>query len=498
MHARISDLDIPLLVGSSRAVGVVPSTDEYNEDHQPSAGISVDHDYKDNVVEYFVHGSKYLSHALKLLHQVRPFEGLVFIPLSVCEMVLMKYIGEIAGAVYKSLVDLDQGAMQRTLIHALVLYGLFIVLATSTEWISGIITVVWRSRLSGAIHNAYFRNQSFGTVCGRLDNCDQRLTSEISGICSKLPVVVQKISSSPLKLLFYGHLTTKYTGFISVIVSICFFVASVMVQKIVTIPFARELVQLEQYEGYFRSSHMRMKNACVDIALQSGHAAEIHEIDRCFDNVLASQRVIVFKRACVVGVTKLVDYCGALLNYILIAIAIFLGQRGGIGGDRAEFISNASFFTLTFIFTLTEIVDLSQDMSEILSLVCRVYGLSDMLEETENDSIQESIAVQDMESVDAFVPPTLFESKDGTMLMEISIVQLEGTLLDDVRAVFPSALLEHVQSITCCMTLQPRKGLDFESMDTCLNDYLEWERSMIHVLGSHAWCDSVDPKTCVE
>jgi ABC-type uncharacterized transport system fused permease/ATPase subunit len=500
MHASTADIDIPLLVGARRAVGLATEVEvSSNLNSHPSTRVSVDQEYQDNVSDYFVHRPRYLSHALKLYHDVRPYEGLLFVPLSVFEMLLMKYIGEIAGSVYKSLVNLDEPAFRKTLFHALALYGMYIVLTTISEWMRGMISVVWRSRLSVAMHDAYFRNQSFGSVCSKLDNCDQRLTSEISGICLKLPIIVQKISASPLKLLFYGYLTSRYTGFLSIIFVTVFFTASILLQKLVTIPLARELVQLEQCEGYYRSSHMRIKNASVDIALQSGQMAETNEIDRCFDTVLQSQRMIVFRRACVVGVTKLVDYSGALLNYMLIAMAIFLGKRGGAAGDGAEFISNASFFTLTFIFTLTEIVDLSQDVSEVLSLVCRVYGLSDMLVDAEVSSItQQCIAEQDtgiQKEFSVFMPPSLFESKQGNRVMEISILVLEGELLDNVRAIFPSGSLTYEKSITCCMTLQPRRGPDFESMDMCLNEYLDWERSMIGILGRQSWCDSIDPKT---
>lgn len=497
MHASTADINIPLLVGARRP-GTVETSEVPNSDRQTTTRVSVDHAYEDNVSSYFVDRSRYLLHASKLLHDVRPYEGLVFLPLSILEMLLMKYIGEIAGSVYKSLVELDDVMIRHTLIRAIALYVAFIVLAACTEWTSGMLTVVWRLRLSGVIHAAYFEKQSFGSVCSKIDNCDQRLTSEISGICSKLPSMVQTISASPLKLLFYGYLTSTYTGILSIVVVFGFFVVSIMFQKMVTIPLARGLVHFEQSEGDFRSGHMRIKNGAIDIALQPGNIAEMNHINLLFQKVLGSQRTIVFRRACLVGVTKMVDYCGALLNYILISLAIFLGHRGGDGGDRAEFVSNASFFTLTFIYTLTEIVDLSESVSEVLSLLCRVYGLSDMLCATEErDEIQHTLErAGKPHSFEVIVPTTLFVPSNNTgAVMEVSILEVQGDLLADIKAVFPSAPLGQHHMITCCMTLQPRKGVDLESMDRCLNKYLGWERNMMQQLGPHFWSDSIDPKT---
>lgn len=506
MHASTSDVDFPLLVPTSRPGTLGLETSEPStRDSELQAQVSIDHKYNDSVADYFLHTSTYLSHVWKLLHHVRPYEGVVFVPLSILEMLLIKYIGEISGSIYKALVDLNSETMQSTLVNAMSLYCAYIVLATCSEWLCGILAVVWRSRLSEALHEAYFRRQSLGIVCSKLDNCDQRMTSEISGICSQLPNIVQKISASPLKLVFYGFLTSRYTGALAVAAILIFFFGSIFLQKIVNMPLARELVSLEQCEGDFRSGHIRLRDASIDIALQSDNIAEKHQIDTLFQNVLKTQRSVVFKRALVVGITKCIDYCGAMLNYILISVAIFFGRHddGDAGGDRAQFISNASFFTLTFIFTLTELVDLSQNISEVLSLLCRVYGLSDMLDDTkdqigqfwEENEIESSNNHESASMFEVQMPPTLFNLKQFAITMEISIIEAQGRLLDDVKAVFPSAPLLHKDTITCCMTLQPRDNLDFESMDKSLNDYLKWERRMAAALGASFWCDSVDPKT---
>ena len=94
MHASTADIDIPLLVGARRAVGLATEVEvSSNLNSHPSTRVSVDQEYQDNVSDYFVHRPRYLSHALKLYHDVRPYEGLLFVPLSVFEMLLMKYIG---------------------------------------------------------------------------------------------------------------------------------------------------------------------------------------------------------------------------------------------------------------------------------------------------------------------------------------------------------------------------------------------------------------------
>lgn len=93
------------------------------------------------------------------------------------------------------------------------------------------------------------------------------------------------------------------------------------------------------------------------------------------------------------------------------------------------------------------------------------------------------------------LPPTPFHfSGSPHLTMEVSIVSICGGLLEDIREVFPSAPLSTIDRISCCMTLQPKQALDYESMDQSLHDYLAWEKAMVAELGDD-WSDSIDPKT---
>lgn len=291
-------------------------------------------------------------------------------------------VGKIAGSVYKALIDLDQAQIFRILRHVTILYALNIALMTLSEFVRGKCAVIWRERLTNRAHLVYFQENAFGQV-SHVDNCDQRITSEIEKLCSTSSLVLLKASGSPLKIVFYGYLTSTYTGLLAVALVVGFFCCSIVLQKAVALPLAHVLQQVEQAEGNFRAGHMRMKEQWTDIALQRDQSAEKMAVGKLLQEALRAQNAAVWKRSAVVGVTKCIDYIGSILNYALVSVAILFGHKGGDdGGKRAEFVSNASFFTLTFIFSLTELVDLGEYISEMLAFISRIYGLFDAIEET--------------------------------------------------------------------------------------------------------------------
>jgi ABC-type uncharacterized transport system fused permease/ATPase subunit len=313
-------------------------------------------------------------------------------------------VGKIAGSVYKALIDLDQAQILQILRHVAILYAMNTALMTLSEFLRGKCAVMWRERLTNRAHVVYFQENAFGQV-SHVDNSDQRITSEIEKLCSTISLVLLKASGSPLKILFYGYLTSTYTGILAVALVVGFFCCSIVLQKAVALPLAHVLQQVEQAEGNFRAGHMRMKEQSTDIALQQDQSAEKMAVGKLLQEALRAQNAAVWKRSAVVGVTKCIDYTGSILNYALVSFAILFGRKGGDdGGTRAEFVSNASFFTLTFIFSLTELVDLGEYVSEMLALISRIYGLFDAIEEVASVNRQRETTQIGSSSMQELIP----------------------------------------------------------------------------------------------
>ena len=233
----------------------------------------------------------------RLVRDVRPVEALAFVPLSFAEMALMKVTGTVAGSVYKSLVDLDAGLFFDTMRTAVLYYLLFACLSAAQEYVKYGLALAWRRRLTGLLHEAYFREGGRLREVTRgvdgVDNCDQRMTSEVAGLCATLADIVSKVAASPFKVVFYGYVAGGYIGFTSLCVVIVYFVGSVCLQKVVAWPLARALVRLERAEGDFRASHMRVRKGGADIGLQGSRVAEARAVGGRLEAVLGVQGVVV-------------------------------------------------------------------------------------------------------------------------------------------------------------------------------------------------------------
>jgi ABC-type uncharacterized transport system fused permease/ATPase subunit len=131
---------------------------------------------------------------------------------------------------------------------------------------------------------------------------------------------------------------------------------------------------------------MRLKQFSGDIAAQRDVGAEHEALDSSLSATLGAQTDVVRYNVVLYGIIKCADYFGSILNYILIAVAVLYSKRGASskGGEIAEFVSNASFFTLSFVNSLTEIVDMGQQLSKFAALLARIYELKEAMKQSEN------------------------------------------------------------------------------------------------------------------
>ena len=295
-----------------------------------------------------------------------------------------------AGSIYKALVELDGGAIRRIILAVCMLYACNISVICFKEWISGTLSVKWRHRLMKRLHTLYMQSQAFAQLPVDLDNPDQRLTIESNTACNILSVIIKNIAASPLKVLFYGYIATRYIGVLGVGTVILFFFMSVALQKVAALPYSRDVMRLEKFEGDFRSKHMRLKTLRRDIATQGSIDAEGQALETSLQRVVDMQAKVVQTRTFLLATTKSTDYLGSVLNYVLIAVAVLTGSsiQQHSGGQIAEFVSNASFFTLTFVNSFTEIIDMAQEVSQLIALTSRIFSLVEVVDSNAASSVK--------------------------------------------------------------------------------------------------------------
>ncbi len=453
------------------------------------------------------------------------------------------------------------------MIHAGILYAACVATSAAGVWLSGQLSIKWRSHLTCLLHARYCANIALFSLptspLSQIDNPDQRITAETAVLCDALASAARLAAGAPFRVLFYSYIAWQYLGFRGVFTAFLFFIVFAAVQKIAVLPLARTVVVQEKKEGDLRFLHLRLRERGPDVAASRGAAAELTSLDLSLHSALENQKLVVHWKTAVTAATKGTDYSGALLNYALVGAAVFSGAAAaagasGSGGELAQFVSNASFASLSLIYSFTEMLDLGEQLSSLAALTARVVGLIEILPAGE-DSLEDRTArntgashrnntLTDNSSLyttnntnfslkndqemhpsgfaTMLYPPTSTVFLNNTVPMELSIHALGRDLQREVHEIFPESTRNHSISVPqrqllCILTFQfagggridlspdrssPTISIAAAEMDRLLENYMRWEATLRTTLISCAknsnfnekieiWCDSVDPRT---
>ncbi|KAL4434207.1 hypothetical protein ABPG75_000648 [Micractinium tetrahymenae] len=382
---------------------------------------------------------------------------------------------------------------------------------------------------------------------GAADNPDQRIAADAAALCDDLAEVAKVAAAAPFKLLYYRRepwLTWGYLGWRGLATVYAFFWAAALVQRLAVAPVSRLVFRQERREGDLRFAHLRLREYAAEVAQYRSAPAERRQLDALLAAVLANQRRLVLVRTVLAACTRAVDYAGAMLNYVVVGAAVFAGMAGNDGGETAQFVSNASFATLALIYTVTELLDLSDRMSRLGGLTARVGELLDTLPPGDHvtggskghdstipggcsggsaqaassrtgfgdlHSVRLSIDGRELQPshfASMLEPPRMLSCLRGSVALEASVHLLGPDLQHEARAIFPDAPAEG--QLLACLTFQfaaggvslapDSSGATLEraaaEMDRMLDAFLRWECAVGSALRAAGhWCDSIDPRT---
>ncbi|KAG7667755.1 putative Lysosomal cobalamin transporter ABCD4 [Nannochloris sp. 'desiccata'] len=493
----------------------------------------------------------FLRRLRRLFDELRPYQALYLAGLSILESIIVAKVGKVAGSFYQIFLDQETTALLSTMIYAGFLYGACVATSAAGVWLSGWLSVRWRSHITHLLHTRYCSNIALFTIpsspLSRIDNPDQRITAETATLCDSLASAARLAAGAPFRVLYYSYIAWQYLGFRGVFTAFVFFIVFAVVQKIAVLPLARAVVVQEKKEGNLRFLHLRLRERGHDVAASRGAVAELHSLDLSLQSALKNQKSVVKWRTAVTAATKGTDYSGALLNYALVAAAVFSGAAaaagaGGSGGELARFVSNASFASLSLIYSFTEMLDLGEQLSSLAALTARVVGFLEILpplddqihlKKKDENSIgcrnnsttgikpttSSTSATRDQEMrpsgfATMLCPPTsaVFPGSGGgggssSIPMELSIHSLGRDLQNEVHGIFPDSFRHQNTATTasinksetsnnqllCVITFQfagngqidlspdrssPTLNIAAAEMDRLLENYIRWEAAV--------------------
>eukprot|EP00884_Botryococcus_braunii_P011524 jgi/Botrbrau1/20372/Bobra.0006s0035.1 len=319
----------------------------------------------------------FLRDLFGILSSVRPWGGLALVALSLADTLAGAQVGKVNGYFYRVLVDKDQGKFGALILGASAAFIAATVLRSTRTFLTGYFSLIWRVRLTRKLQDQYCQGERFYSLEGLLDNPDQRIVQDAARFSDSLAAVVAVLLAAPFKVAFYSWWMLSIVSVGPVLLVYAFFLTALPLQRLLLAPIARRLYVKERAEGDLRFAQMRIRVFKEEVAMWRGTGAERAELEREVEGLRRASLCLLMWQWALAGCSTALEYSGALLNYLCVAIPIF----GGAGaawdsGRRAEFISNASFATLSLIYSFTEVVDLSERIAELAGLTARLSHLS--------------------------------------------------------------------------------------------------------------------------
>ena len=310
----------------------------------------------------------------KLLRIIRPWEWFLILGLGLLNIALSRLMGYIPGDFYACLTERDWDYFTRTMIRQSVLVAICTITFGSVDPLAEYVAYLWRKRLTRQLHALYCRERIYYKI--GLDNPDQRLQRDVELFCKMLTNVAKAISASPIKIVYFTWLCSYYLEPKLILFMNLYFALTLLVQKKLTTTITPIVVKKEIAEANFRACHFRTKGFAEEIAM-SGVAHERREkviLNQSLGGALLAQRRLVIYHWFLSLTTMLIDYLGIVMNYGVLAVAIFTRSKNWDvdKSDLPKEISNASFVIFSLINAFSTLSDTARIFSSLLGYCTRV------------------------------------------------------------------------------------------------------------------------------
>uniref|UniRef100_A0A7S3DBI3 ABC transporter domain-containing protein n=2 Tax=Palpitomonas bilix TaxID=652834 RepID=A0A7S3DBI3_9EUKA len=226
-----------------------------------------------------------------------------------------------------------------------------------------------------------------------LDNPDQRISRDIDLLTSTLSSRFAKFLLAPYSIILYLYLTINISGWKPPLICVAVFFGGGVLNRFLLRPLIRYVYKKEEAEGDYRRAQLFVVRRATDLAMSKAGKVMRDVADHLLSNIVSTSRRVALASFFTGLLSKLLDYAGAIVAYLLVAIARFdpsylSGEAEqmwaeGEGGVIAEAVSQASFYTISLAYSFTSLIDLSQDVASIVSYTTRCMQLVEGMREIE-------------------------------------------------------------------------------------------------------------------
>lgn len=293
------------------------------------------------------------------------------------EQVAVYFVGLIPSNFYHVLPAKDWQGFWETLFQSLLYIVLVASIKSGKQYISSILYIHWRESLTMHIHREYFQNDNYYQInilgVGNIDNPDQRITQDVERLCNQFSQMAALLLVSPLTVVVYTYLCWQSVGYIGPLVIYVYFLCGSTINKFIMAPVVNYTYKQEKQEGSFRFKHVQIRSHAEAAAFYIAGDVEKSKASKKLAILLDTQMSLVHRELWLHISVNLFDYLGSIISYVVVAIPIFAGVYDD--ADIASVISKVSFQCIYLINCFSQLIDLSNQVSDIAGYSHRIGEL---------------------------------------------------------------------------------------------------------------------------
>lgn len=309
-------------------------------------------------------------------------------------------VGLVPSKFYKVLSEKNLDVFWHIVLISIGLISVNSFVKSLVDYLSKLLGLIWRKSLTKQIHEQYFANKNFYYIQKqdqlsnngvtrqeyhfvtndkfKLDNPDQRITQDIDYLLDSITIIIPKLLISPFLIFYYGYKafqTAGYSGPLSVFV---YFVIGALLNGIFMSPISAIVYLQDKIEGNFRYKHMSIRTHAESIAFLNSGSNELTLTNSIFRNLLTISYRRSWKEFLLNIVINTLQYFGAILSYLILAIPVFTGKYDNLDPKQlGSEISSYAFICNYLVYQFTQLYNLSSQVSIIAGNTHRVGQLID-------------------------------------------------------------------------------------------------------------------------
>lgn len=343
-------------------------------------------------------------------------------------------VARLDGRIVQAIVSRDFRSFVRGLSHWMLLALPAVFINSMIKYLTGVISLKFRTRLVKRVHEEYLASQTYYKVCnldGRISNADQMITADVNAFCTALSRLYTDVSKPMMDLILYSYQLWGTVGAYGPGLLMGFYVLVGGVLRFSSPPFGQLAADGGALEGTFRYIHSRLIQNCEEVAFYGGAGQEKTIINDSFDRLRGHvANTLTLKVPYAVVEAFSLKYVASVLIFCINGAPVFFSDDNKDSQTRTGEYMVARRLLLDMAAAIQRVMEAYKEVTELSGYAARVCNMLEVFDDMKENKYARNVSAANQKLIESFRDPKVTESEDGTIdFKHVPIVTPNGDVL---------------------------------------------------------------------